>query len=148
MRRWLRERDQAALGCGHRVDALGAGDNTVVRYQAMKLQLVRLALVLALSACTTPPVEREPIPITPAKDRGAAVVRREIPAPITPVTPAPPPTAAPAIASIAPKAPPVQPIVIPPHVQYVCVSERNGERRQTTIEFVPKVAELCRKHPE
>jgi hypothetical protein len=28
------------------------------------------------------------------------------------------------------------------------VSEAGGERRQTAIEFVPKVALLCQRHPE
>jgi hypothetical protein len=40
------------------------------------------------------------------------------------------------------------PIVVPAGTQYVCVAETNGERRQTAIEFAPKVADLCRKHPE
>jgi len=31
---------------------------------------------------------------------------------------------------------------------YVCVVESKGERQQTAIEFTPRVAELCRKHPE
>jgi len=31
---------------------------------------------------------------------------------------------------------------------YVCVVETKGERKQTAIEFAPKVAELCRKNPE
>ena len=38
--------------------------------------------------------------------------------------------------------------VVPPNTQYVCVSETNGVRKQTSIEFSPKVAALCRKHPE
>jgi hypothetical protein len=28
------------------------------------------------------------------------------------------------------------------------VAETGGQRRETVIEFEPKVAELCRKHPE
>jgi len=31
---------------------------------------------------------------------------------------------------------------------YVCVVETKSERKQTAIEFAPKVAELCRKNPE
>ena len=40
------------------------------------------------------------------------------------------------------------PVVVPAGAQYVCVSESGGQRQQTAIEFSPKVAELCRKHPE
>jgi len=40
------------------------------------------------------------------------------------------------------------PITIPAGVQYVCVVDHAGARRQTSIEFSPKVADLCRKHPE
>ena len=95
-----------------------------------------LAIVTTLVACAPP---REPVPITPARDiPGAAVVRREIPEP-------PPPQ----VASIAPSMiAPVPAVVLPPNAQYVCVSETGGQRQQTTIEFAPKVAELCRKHPE
>ncbi len=39
-------------------------------------------------------------------------------------------------------------IVVPPGTQYVCVSESGGERKQTAIEFTPKVAQLCQRHPE
>ena len=31
---------------------------------------------------------------------------------------------------------------------YVCVTEKAGERTQTAIEFAPKVAALCSRHPE
>jgi len=40
------------------------------------------------------------------------------------------------------------PAVVPPGTLYVCVVDNKGERQQTAIEFTPKVAELCRKHPE
>ncbi len=43
---------------------------------------------------------------------------------------------------------PSTPIVIPPGVQYVCVSEQDGQRKQTSIAFSDKVAALCSKHPE
>lgn len=39
-------------------------------------------------------------------------------------------------------------IVVPPNTLYVCVVDRNGVRQQTAIEFAPKVALLCAKHPE
>ena len=43
---------------------------------------------------------------------------------------------------------PLTGIVVPPNTQYVCVSETNGVRQQTSIAFSAKVAALCRKHPE
>ena len=93
----------------------------------------------ALAACT--PQAPEPVPITkPGDSAGAAVVRR----PIAEPTP-------PAVASIAPPQSPLPsaaPIVAPPGVQYVCVSEAGGQRQQTAIEFSPKVRDLCTKHPE
>jgi hypothetical protein len=81
------------------------------------------------------------MPITkPGDASGAAVVRRPI------AEPAPP-----AVASIAqPQSavPSTAPIVAPPGVQYVCVSESGGQRQQTAIEFTPKIRDLCSKHPE
>ncbi len=40
------------------------------------------------------------------------------------------------------------PIVLPAGVQYVCVVDSNGQRKQTAIEFSGQVAALCRRHPE
>lgn len=98
-----------------------------------------LLLALALSACTP---AREPLPITPPGDSaGAAVVRRPLPEP-----------AKSAVGSVSPGAPvlppPVPPVVVPAGSIYVCVAETGGVRRQTAIEFAPKVATLCAKHPE
>jgi len=100
----------------------------------------RLAMltVVMLAACAAP---REPVPITPAADiADAPVVRRPIePAPV------PPPT----VAIAKPVVPAPRPaIVVPADSQYVCVTHVGGEQRQTAIEFVAKVAQLCRKHPE
>ena len=39
-------------------------------------------------------------------------------------------------------------IVAPPNTLYVCVVDAGGVRKQTAIEFAPKVGELCAKHPE
>ena len=39
-------------------------------------------------------------------------------------------------------------IVVPPNTQYVCVIDAKNKQQQTAIEFAPKVAALCRKHPE
>jgi hypothetical protein len=84
------------------------------------------ALAVALYGCTTPaPVA------TPSAAESAPVVR-------TPLPEAPVAT---------PRAPSAA-VVVPPGVQYVCVVDTGSERRQTTIEFAPKVADLCARHPE
>ena len=102
-----------------------------------------LAISLIVAGCT--PL-REPVPITPPGEiTGAAVVRRPIPEPppqIASISPTAPAMSAPTIAS------PVPAVVLPPTAIYVCVSEAGGQRQQTTIEFAPKVGELCRNHPE
>jgi hypothetical protein len=110
---------------------------------------VLAALVAACSAPDSrvgaPPV---PLVVTPPSERAdAPVVRHELP-----------PTAVPPIASIpsrpefaAPAPGPtiaVPPIVVPADAIYVCVVDSDGTRRQTVIEFVPKVHQLCRRHPE
>jgi hypothetical protein len=82
---------------------------------------------------------------------GAAVLRRPVAEPVAappgaPALAAPAPVASPALTS-KPAAPPS---AVPANTQYVCVSDSDtgGERRQTAIEFAPKVARLCLKHPE
>jgi hypothetical protein len=40
------------------------------------------------------------------------------------------------------------PIVVPSDKLYVCVTDANGTRSQTPIEFTPNVYSLCAKHPE
>ena len=39
-------------------------------------------------------------------------------------------------------------IIVPPDALYVCVMEKGGVRKQTTIELEPKVKTLCTSHPE
>jgi hypothetical protein len=100
-----------------------------------------LPVAMILGACAPP---KEPIPITPPGETAAApVVRRTLP------EPAPPQVASvePGVPSVA-GPPPMPPIVVPAGALYVCVSESGGQRQQTAIEFSPKVAELCRNHPE
>jgi hypothetical protein len=94
------------------------------------------ALLLALTGCMQP---REPVPVTPpAETKGAAVVRRPLPE-----------TAAAAPGSAAPTSVTREPpVVLPPGVIYVCVSNSGGVRTQTAIAFAPKVGEMCAKHPE
>jgi hypothetical protein len=50
--------------------------------------------------------------------------------------------------SIAPLPPPEAAIIVPPGVQYVCVTNSGGQPQQTAIEFSPQVAQLCIKNPE
>lgn len=101
-----------------------------------------LLTALALAACTP---SREPVPLTPPEEaKGAAVVRRPVPEVAPPAATVAPPTA---VAPVpAPLAGP--PIVVPAGSIYVCVSDANGVRQQTAIQFAPKVGELCAKHPE
>jgi hypothetical protein len=40
------------------------------------------------------------------------------------------------------------PIVVPPDKLYVCVTDANGVRSQTPVEFTSNVQSLCAKHPE
>jgi len=95
--------------------------------------LAVLAIVaLLLAACSSPRVEQTPVPVTPASEAaGAPVVRRSVPE-----TPAASPSAAAAV-------PPV-----PAGALYVCVSDVDGVRQTTAIEFAPKVHALCAKNPE
>ena len=98
-----------------------------------------LAVAIASSGCTMP---SQQAPSTSANElRGAAVVRHPIPEPVS-LSVANERATAPSMSA------PLAAIVAPPNTQYVCVSEANGVRQQTSIEFSPKVADLCRKHPE
>jgi len=94
--------------------------------------------VLTVSACAP---MHEPLPITPpGESKGAAVVRRPIPettAPGTGNAAVPPAARAPATG-----------VVVPAGSLYVCVSEKEGVRQETAIQFAPKVGSLCAKHPE
>jgi hypothetical protein len=92
-----------------------------------------LAPLLLVAACSKSP--REPIPITPAKDAPTAAVSRR---------PAEPPP--PVVASTTPPAAAV--VVVPADAIYVCVSGTGASRKETVIEYAPKVDSLCRKHPE
>ena len=94
--------------------------------------LVALAL---LGACAP----RPPLPITPADVKDAAVTRRPV---------APAPSAAQPAPATASQPMTIPAIVAPAGAQYVCVSDDRGNRTQTAIEFAPKVAALCKRHPE
>ena len=100
-----------------------------------------LVLAILVAGCGAP---KEPVPVTARDDLATApVVRQALPA--TP-TPAAPPAATPAAPAPTPGA--LASVTLPAGAQYVCVADRGGTRQQTTIEFVPKVADLCRRHPE
>ena len=99
------------------------------------------ALVLLLAAGCAKEGAKAPLPATPPEDRASAPVARR-PLPETPIPT--PPTASPGIL-----VPPPEPaIVLPPNAQYVCVTEAAGQRQQMVIEFSPKVAAMCVRHPE
>ena len=95
-------------------------------------------ILLLIGGCAQE-TAKAPLPVTPPGDRAnAPVIRRPLPeTPIPPAPEAPPGVLAPAPA-----------IVLPANAQYVCVTEALGQRQQTVIEFSPKVAGLCLKHPE
>jgi hypothetical protein len=86
-----------------------------------------IAMLLTLAACT----EREPEKFA-----------------VTTAAPAQDPTVVPRPVREATLAPPVAPVTVSPGALYLCVTDAGQERRQTTIELAPKVAELCRKAPE
>ena len=91
-----------------------------------------IAAFMALAACTTPApdVQRPDVP---------AVERTRLPD--EPIPPKPP--------GVRPSAPlPPVTVEVPPGAIYVCVVDRDGVRRQTAIEFAPKVGALCARHPE
>ena len=104
----------------------------------MRFPIAGMILTLGVAACTTP----EPPPLTttsPSQSAGAAVARRPL------ETPAIPPAVT---AQPTPSLQPPTKIVVPANTQYVCVIDSKGKQQQTAIEFAPKVATLCRKHPE
>ncbi len=107
----------------------------------MQSRLATAFLAVVLAACASAP-ENPPLATTSRADAvGAAVARRPLEAPaIPPVAIAPPSYPIPA--------PPSPKIVVPPNTQYVCVIDTKTNQQQTAIEFAPKVAALCRKHPE
>jgi len=98
-------------------------------------------LATVLTACAAAP-ENPPLATTSRSDAaGAAVARRPLETPAIPPVAIAPPT------YLVPQQPPPK-IVVPPTTQYVCVIDTKNKQQQTAIEFAPKVAALCRKHPE
>jgi hypothetical protein len=114
---------------------------TIRKGDAMNSHLAVAVTVLALAGCSTMPTpEKHAQPSTPPQDIASAPVVRapvaEIPLPV------------PAPDQDKPASAPPMPVVVPPRTLYVCVTDMQGVRQQTAIEFAPKVGTLCRKHPE
>jgi hypothetical protein len=101
------------------------------------MRCVSLVLVvLAVAGCSAP---QGSMPITPPQDVATSpVVRQALPP--KPVPSQTPESAKSASATVPP--------IVPAGTLYVCVVDSKGERHETAIEFTPRVAELCRKHPE
>ena len=103
--------------------------------------LLLVTLLVAVPGCAVAPAPNAAPPTEPRLADGVAVERRPLPDSPTPaVTPT-----APGRPSASVKQPA---IVVPPNTLYVCVVDVGGVRKQTAIEFAPKVGELCAKHPE
>lgn len=111
--------------------------------------LLPVALAWMLAACAGPDPRGPAVPLAvtpPAERADAPVVRRELPQ-----TPVPPMASIPPRLESAPTPPSpsaLPQIAMPSDAIYVCVVDSGGTRRQTVIAFVPKVHELCRRHPE
>src|SRR5436305_10492462 len=107
----------------------------------MQFRFTIVLLATVLTACAAAP-ENPPLATTSRSDpAGAAVARRPLETPAIPPVAIAPPT------YLVPQQPPPK-IVVPPTTQYVCVIDTKNKQQQTAIEFAPKVAALCRKHPE
>lgn len=94
-----------------------------------------IAVLLGTAACT--PTTGPPVIVPQPGAPAPPVVRRPVP---------PPPS--PAIAAPTVPVAPEPPLVIPAGAIYACVVGSGSTRTVTAIEFVPKVAALCAKHPE
>lgn len=115
----------------HRLNAF------VGRSVNMQHRSIVIACVLVLSACgATPESAREPSPAP----RAAEVAK----------PPGPPPGAAASASSArdARTASALPPVEVPPGALYACVVGQGATRKQRTIDFEPRVADLCRRHPE
>ncbi len=97
--------------------------------------LVVVAALAGIAGCSAPGT-----PPAPGNAQGAAVVRRQ--AAQSPSSAAVAPSNGSAAAAAA------HAVTVPPDTQYVCVTNASGGFTVTTIEFAPKVATLCRRHPE
>ena len=159
----MNDRAKGAAGAesGGGVESSLARDVTVV--QSIAAAAIALALVVAVAACAS----RQPLPITPKADKPTSpVIRENLPAPATPPQPTPAtgpvaaspesgnaPSTAPALAaaapsSAAPRRVTASPPLVPAGTLYVCAGSVDGQPRYTAIEYVPRVKQLCARHPE
>ena len=99
-----------------------------------------VSIVLALAGCATAPAPKTALPVTPPQDVAASPIVR------APVAQTPLPAVSPDTEKVA--AASFLPVVVPTDTLYVCVTDVQGVRQQTAIEFSRKVGVLCRKHPE
>ena len=116
----------------------------------MKHFIGSIAIIVALAGCTAP-LTRQPLSMTPPADAATSpVVRRPVPeVPAAPALSTEARRTAPELAaSVAVPGAVAAPVFVPRGTLYVCVSERAGQRKETAIEFTPRVEQLCRKHPE
>ena len=97
--------------------------------------LVAAAALAGIAGCSAPGTS----PPTPGRAQSTAVVRKQ-------ASESPPAGAV--VPSTRSTAAAAQAVTVPPDAQYVCVKSATGESSVTTIEFAPKVAALCRRHPE
>ena len=99
--------------------------------------LLLVTLPVAVAGCAAAPAPDTPPPMD-GRHR-AAVERRPLPDSPAPAVAVPGGPSAPAAQAA---------IVVLPNTLYVCVVDVGEVRKQTAIEFAPKVGELCAKHPE
>ena len=94
------------------------------------------AIAVCVVGCTPSTIAPEsPTPHVPAVER-------------TRLPDVPTPPKVPSEVEGAPPVPAPPAIVVPPNTLYVCVIDKGRVRKQTAIEFAPKVDALCAKHPE
>jgi len=94
------------------------------------------AIAVCIAGCTPSTIAPEP-----STAHVPAVERTRLPD-------VPTPPKVPSEVKGAPPVPAPPDIVVPPNTLYVCVIDKGGVRKQTAIEFAPKVDALCAKHPE
>lgn len=105
---------------------------------AMRCVVLVLLGALLVAGCAGPTA---PLPVAQDPTRNVPVERRSLDAPV-----AREPARAPQASVPVPSG--TTPLQVPPTALYVCVSGNGNPRKQTAIEFAPKVGALCKRHPE
>jgi hypothetical protein len=127
----------------HASDFLNMPQFTIhaVAWEGTALRLICAApVLLMLAACSGKPPADTVAPTPVSSANSPAVERHRLPD-----APAPSTSSA---ASDSPSPAALPAIVLPPGSLYVCVVDSGAVRKQTAIEFAPKVAALCAKAPE